>query len=120
MKKQPSTTIEELQKKVIAFRDARNWKQFHTPKDLGMGLVLEANEFMEHFLWKNEDEIKKYIKTHKEDLADELSDTLYCILVIAYDLKIDLPKAFLKKLIKNGEKYPIEKAKNSHKKYNEL
>lgn len=119
MKKPTSTTIEELQKKVILFRDARNWKQFHTPKDCAMGLVLEANEFMEHFLWKNEKEMEEHKVTHKEDLGEELADTLYWILLIANDLEIDLSKALIHKLAKNEKKYPVEKSKNSHKKYTE-
>ncbi len=119
MKKQSSTTIEEFQKKVIAFRDARNWKQFHNPKDLSIALVMEANEVLEHFLWKNEQEMKEHIKTKKEEVGEELIDTLYWVLLMCHDLEIDIAKAFDKKLEQNEKKYPIEKAKNSHKKYTE-
>lgn len=112
-------TIEELQKKVLAFRDARNWKQFHNPKDSAIALVMEANEVLEHFLWKNEKEMKEHVDTKKNEIAEELADTLYWVLLIAHDLEIDLPDAFIKKLEQNERKYPVEKAKNSHKKYTE-
>ena len=112
-------SIEELQRKVLAFRDARNWKQFHNPKDSAIALVMEANEVLEHYLWKNEKEMDEHNKTNKQEVAEELADTLYWVLLIAHDLKIDLPEEFIKKLEKNEKKYPVEKAKNSHKKYTE-
>ena len=112
--------ISELQKKIVAFRDARNWKQFHNPKDLAISLVLEAGEFIEHFQWKNADEIEQHIRSNKEEISDELADVLYWVLLIANDLDIDLVKALNKKLKKNEAKYPVEKAKGSHKKYTEL
>jgi NTP pyrophosphatase (non-canonical NTP hydrolase) len=113
-------SIKSLQKKVIAFRDARDWKQFHNPKDLALSLVLEAGEVMEHFQWKTSEEITAYIKSHKNDIADELADVLYWVLLIANDLKIDLPSAAETKLRKNAKKYPIKKAKGRHTKYSKL
>jgi len=113
--------IKELQKKVIAFRDARNWQQFHSDyKDLALSLSLEAAEVLEHFQWKNKDEFKKYLKTHKEEVADELMDVLYWVLLISHDLDIDINTAFENKLAKTGEKYPVSKSKNSKKKYSKL
>ena len=113
-------TLEELQKKIIAFRDARDWKQFHTPKDLATGLTLEAGEVAEHFLWKSEEEIKEYLKTHKEEIGDEMGDVLNYLLIMANDFGIDLADATDKKIDKNAKKYPIEKAKGRHVKYNQL
>lgn len=113
-------SIKSLQKKIIAFRDARDWKQFHNPKDLALSLVLEAGEVMEHFQWKTSEEITAYIKSQKNDIADELADVLYWVLLIANDLKIDLPSAVETKLRKNAKKYPIKKAKGRHTKYNKL
>jgi len=110
----------DLQKRVIAFRDARDWKQFHNAKDLAIALNLEATEVLEHFLWKTNDEAREYLKTHKADVAEELADTLYYVLLMSYDLGIDLPVAFNKKMTKNEAKYEIEKAKGNHKKYTEL
>jgi dCTP diphosphatase len=109
-----------LQKQIVEFRDARDWKQFHNPKDLAISLVLEASEVLEHFQWKSPEEIKKYIASNKSDIAEELADTLYWILLMAHDLDIDIIKASEQKMAKNDKKYSVEKAKGNHKKYTEL
>ena len=109
--------IEKLTKEIIKFRNKRNWKQFHNPKDLALSMMLEAGEVMEHFQWKNETEIKEYVKTHKEHIGEELADTLYWVLLLSHDLKIDIKKAFLKKMQKNNLKYPVKKVKGKHLKY---
>lgn len=113
-------SIEDLTRKIIAFRDARDWKQFHNPKDSAVGLVLEATEVLEHFQWQNKEEMEEYVKIHKEDIADELADVLYWVILMANDLGIDMSKAVEKKIRKNEKKYPIEKAKGSHTKYTKL
>lgn len=113
-------TLEELQRKIIAFRDDRDWKQFHNPKDTAISLSLEASEFLEHFQWKNEKEVEGYIKSHKKELGEELVDILYWVLLNAHDLEIDLDKAFNEKMKVNGKKYPINKSKGKHTKYNKL
>lgn len=112
--------ISELTKIIVSFRDARNWKQFHNPKDVALSLVLEATEVMEHFQWKNKDEIEKYIKSNKDDIADELADVMYWVLLMSHDLNIDITKSVEKKLKKNEDKYPVDKAKGNAKKYTEL
>ena len=112
--------ITELQKRIVAFRDARDWKQFHNAKDLAIALNLEATEVMEHFLWKTDAEIQEYLNKHKTDVAEELSDTLYWVLLMSHDLGIDLADAFAKKMDQNEAKYAVDKAKGNHKKYTEL
>lgn len=112
--------IEELTKKIIAFRDARDWAQFHTPKDLAISLSLEAGEVLEHFQWKTNEEIVEYLKTHKEHIGDELGDVFNYLLLIADAAGINIIEASEKKLKKNEEKYPVEKAKGKHTKYNQL
>lgn len=114
------TEIQELIKIIVNFRNARNWKQFHNPKDMSLSLVLEAAELMEHFQWKNEEEVKNYIKNNKEKIGEELADVFYWVLLISYDLHIDLKDALIKKMIVTKKKYPVKKAKGSHKKYTEL
>lgn len=114
------TDLDDLQKRVVAFRDERNWKQFHNPKDMAISLSLEASEFLEHFQWKNEKEISTHLNKRKEDVEDELADVLYWVLLIANDLDVDLNKAFIKKLEKSAAKYPVDKAKGKHTKYTEL
>lgn len=112
--------LKDLTSRIIAFRDARDWKQFHNPKDSAISLSLEASEVLEHFQWKNKEEIEKYIKTNKEEIADELADVLYWIILMSYDLGINILDASEKKLIKSGKKYPIKKSKGKHTKYNKL
>lgn len=112
--------MSDIAKKVISFRDARDWKQFHNPKDTAISLLLETAEFLEHFQWKSEQEVEQHLKEHKEDVADELADVLYWVLLIAHDLAIDPVQAMESKLEKNEKKYPVAKAKGRHAKYNEL
>lgn len=112
--------IDELVKKIIAFRDARDWKQFHNPKDVSLSLVLEAGEVMEHFQWKSKEEIERYVVGHREDIGEELADVLYWVLLMSHDLNINILDALEDKLKKNEEKYPVEKAKGKHNKYTEL
>lgn len=112
--------IDDLTKRIMAFRDARDWRQFHNPKDVALSLVLEATEVMEHFQWKNKEEIEKYIKTNKAEIGEELADVLYWVLLMSHDLEIDVLEALEKKILKNEEKYPVEKAKGKHTKYNKL
>lgn len=115
-----STTLNDLQKLVIQFRDERDWKQFHNPKDAALSLVLEATEVLEHFQWKNGDELTEYAKAEKEAIAHELSDVLSWILILAHDLDIDIAAEFQNKLRLNALKYPVEKAKGKSDKYTKL
>ncbi len=112
--------IKVLTKKINDFRDARNWKQFHNPKDLAISLSLEASEVLEHFQWKSPEEIKKYIKENKKEIAEELADVFYWVLLMSSDFNIDIKKALELKMKKNAKKYPIKKAKGKHVKYNKL
>jgi dCTP diphosphatase len=112
--------IKKLTELIINFRDARDWKQFHNPKDTSLSLVLEAAEVMEHFQWKNTDEMKEYVATHRHEIGEELADVMYWVLLISHDLKIDIREALENKLKVQEKKYPVSKSKGSHKKYNEL
>lgn len=112
--------IKTLTSKIIAFRDIRDWKQFHNPKDLSLSLVLEATEVMEHFQWKNKEDMERYIIYNKKEIGEELADVLYWVLLISHDLKIDIKDSLERKLKINEEKYPIKKAKGKHTKYNKL
>lgn len=112
--------ITDLQKRIVEFRDARDWKQFHNPKDVAISLVLEAAEVVEHFQWKTPEEIDRHLAKNQEDLSGELVDVLYWVLLMAHDLDIDLAKAFEAKMAKNEAKYAVEKSKGNHKKYTEL
>lgn len=113
-------TVNDLTKKVVSFRNVRDWKQFHNPKDCAISLSLEASEVLEHFQWKNAEEIEKYIKTNKKEIGDELADVLYWVLLMAHDLNINLETAFDLKMKENNKKYPVKKSKGKNSKYTEL
>ena len=112
--------IYDLQKRIITFRDNREWGQFHNPKDIAISISLEASELLEHFQWKSKEEIEKYVITNKDSIGDEIADILNYILILAHDLGLDVLDALKKKINKNEEKYPEDKARGNHKKYTEL
>ena len=102
---------------IKAFCEARDWSQFHDPKNLAISLQLEASEVLELFQWTKDNQIKP----GKEiEIADELADVMYWLLMLSNHYDIDLITALEKKMDKNEEKYPIEKAKGSATKYTEL
>jgi NTP pyrophosphatase (non-canonical NTP hydrolase) len=105
--------ISELQK----FRDARHWEQFHNSKDLALAISIEAAELNELFLWKSVEESEK---VDKNKLKEELADVLAFSLLLAGKHGLDVREIVLEKIRKNNEKYPVEKAKGSARKYNEL
>lgn len=109
--------INQLTNRVLNFINERDWNQFHNPKDLALSLVLESAEVMEHFQWKNNEEMQEYVKSNKGQIGEELSDVLYWVLLMSHDLNIDIVKAFENKMIKNEAKYPVDKAKGRHDKY---
>ncbi|MFH1078379.1 MAG: nucleotide pyrophosphohydrolase [Patescibacteria group bacterium] len=113
-------TVEELTQRIVEFRDARDWKQFHNPKDISLSLVLEATEVMEHFQWKNPEEMQKHLSEHRGEVGEELADVLYWILLMGHDFGIDVLGALETKIEKNASKYPVEKAKGVHTKYDKL
>lgn len=113
-------TLDDLLAVTLKFRSDRNWEQFHTPKDLAMCLSLESAEVLELMQWKNGPELVAHLREHKQDLADELSDVLHALLLLAHDHEIDLGEAYVRKMKKNEEKYPVEKARNQAKKYTQL
>lgn len=113
-------SFEDSIKRVIAFRNARDWKQFHNPKDCALSLSLEAGEVMEHFQWKNEEEMQKHIEGHREEIGDELADVLYWVVLMSNDMEINILEALDRKIKKNEAKYPEDKAKGKHTKYTNL
>lgn len=112
--------ISRLTERLVAFNEQRNWKQFHNPKDLALSLVLEAAEVMEHFQWKSVEEMKAHVSEHRSAIGEELADVLYWVLLMSYYFEIDIANALEEKMVKNDEKYPVEKAKGRHEKYNQL
>ncbi|MBP6994292.1 nucleotide pyrophosphohydrolase [Candidatus Woesebacteria bacterium] len=101
------TNLKKLTKEILSFRDARDWKQFHNPKDLAISIVLEAGELMEHFQWKTAEQMKRHVRRHKEDIADEVADVLIYLIEMGDLLKIDIVAAAHHKLKKAALKYPV-------------
>jgi NTP pyrophosphatase (non-canonical NTP hydrolase) len=113
-------TFDALRSQILAFRDERDWDQFHNPKELAIALSIEASELLEHFLWKSPAEVEQRIATRKEEIADELADVAVYLIELADKVGVDLPTAIERKMAKNAVKYPVEKAKGSNKKYSEF
>lgn len=112
--------LQDLTARIVAFRDERDWQQFHNAKDLALSLSLEAAEVLELYQWKTGPAIDAVATERRQDLADELADVLYYTLLMAHDQGIDIAAALTEKLARNAEKYPVDKAKGSSKKYTEL
>ncbi len=115
-----TSTISELTDLALKFRDARDWKQFHTPKELAISLVVESAELLELMQWQQGAALEAAVKKKRGEIADELGDVLHSILLLAAELDIDLADAFVAKLKKAEKKYPVEKAKGRAVKYTEL
>lgn len=112
--------IKEVTEKIKKFRDERDWMQFHNHKDMALSLCLEAAEVLEHFQWKKPEEVEEHAKKCKNEISEELADVACYLFELADNLGIDLAGAIDRKLEINGKKYPVEKAKGSMKKYNQL
>jgi len=106
--------VDQLIRQIIEFRDKRNWAQFHNPKDLALGLSIEAAELNELFLWKKPEE------ADPARVREELADILIFALMLLERYGLDLEKIVQEKLAANAEKYPVDKARNSAAKYTDL
>jgi dCTP diphosphatase len=112
--------LNELMSRIRAFNEARDWAQFHNPKDLAISLSLEAAEVLEHFQWKSPEEMRRHLAENGAQVADELADVLYWVLLMSDYFGIDMPETLDRKMTQNEAKYPADKAKGSHAKYTEL
>jgi NTP pyrophosphatase (non-canonical NTP hydrolase) len=111
------TDIEEITNKLIEFRNERDWEQFHDSKNLATAISIEAAELNELFLWKSVEESEE---VNKEKLKEELADILAFTFLLAHRHGLDVKEIVVNKIKKNAEKYPVDKAKGTAKKYNEL
>lgn len=109
-----SSEIQSITQALLHFRNVRDWEQFHNPKDLAAGLSIEASELLECFLWKNPEE------ACQEKVREELADVFAFAFLLADHYKLDVEQIVREKIVKNGQKYPVEKAKGSARKYDEL
>lgn len=110
-------SLDALRARVNNFVAERDWAQFHSPKNLAMAMIVEAGEVVEHFQWMTEQQSLNLDEQTKEQVGQELSDTLVYLLRIAEVCGIDLIEAANKKIDLNAQKYPVEKCKGSNAKY---
>ena len=108
IKQDDATTVKELREIVRQFVAERDWKQFHSPKNLSMALAIEAGELMEHFQWISPEKSRDLDKAAKLEAAEELADVLCYALAIANEMDIDLASTLQAKMVKNRVKYPAE------------
>jgi NTP pyrophosphatase (non-canonical NTP hydrolase) len=109
--------INEIINALVQFRDEREWEQYHDSKNLASALAIEAAEVNELYLWKSVEESEKI---DKGPLADEIADVLAYTFMLAHRNNLDIKEIVLNKIKKNAQKYPVEKAKGSSKKYTDL
>lgn len=112
--------IKDLILQLEQFINERDWDQFHSPKNLVMGLVSEIGELTEHFQWMTEEESGSLNLDKKQKVSEELADVFLYLLMISRKLDIDILKSASEKIKTNEKKYPVEKSKGSSRKYNEL
>lgn len=108
---------EDLIQMLLAFREERNWEQFHSPKDLAISLSLEASELLENFQWRTSEEA---VSEKKQYIADELADVLIYSVYLADALDLNIEEIIRDKMQRNGAKYPVDKSFGKMTKYNEL
>jgi len=106
--------IKEIIETLVKFRNERDWEQFHNPKDLALAISIESAELLELFLWKKAEDV------NTEKIKEELADIFSFAFLLAEKYNFDVKEIVLEKIKRNGEKYPVEKAKGTSKKYNEL
>jgi NTP pyrophosphatase (non-canonical NTP hydrolase) len=116
------TTLNELKDKVQKFCEDREWDQFHSPKELAIGVITESAELLEHFRFKSEKEMKEILSDTKKraEIGEELADIMFFLLRFSQMYKFDLSEEILNKIAKNEIRLPIEKSKGQNRKYTEI
>ena len=112
--------LSEIRQKIIAFRNERDWAQFHDPKNLAEALSIEAGELLENFLWKTTEQSRNLSPEELKNVKEELADIFIFLIYLSEEYKIDLLMEVEKKIAKNESKYPVHKSKGSNKKYTDL
>lgn len=114
------TTLQDLKAIAKKFVIDREWQQFHSPKNLSMYTAIEAAELMEKFVWMENNESFAELDKNRSEIEDEMADVLICLVHFCNAANIDMASAFERKLAEVSKKYPIEKAKGRHHKYDKL
>lgn len=112
--------IDDLASRIVEFRDERDWRQYHSPKNLAASISIEAAELLEIFQWSSDATVTEDVKNRHAEIEEEIADVLIYTLLLAHDTGIDPVSAMQRKLAKNGEKYPADRARGSRAKYTSL
>jgi len=112
--------LDDLTRQIVAFRDERDWRQFHSPKNLAASISIEAAELLQCFQWSSDQTIADDVEKRHDEIEEEIADVLIYALLLAHDTGINPAEAVRRKLAKNNAKYPAEKAKGKREKYTEL
>lgn len=112
--------MQETMARIRKFRDDRDWRQFHDPKNLAVSICVEAAELLEIFQWMSGEQAAQYASKNKERVSDEIADVAIYLIELADLVGIDLAAAIDAKLDKNAKKYPVEKARGVSTKYTDL
>jgi NTP pyrophosphatase (non-canonical NTP hydrolase) len=115
-----SSDLLSIKQRLREFANARDWDQFHSPKNLTMALSVEVAEIVEHFQWLSEDQSQNLPQNKLDEVETELADTLLYLVRLADKLDIDLLNAAQRKIEINELKYPVAKARGHARKYTEL
>jgi dCTP diphosphatase len=115
-----NSDLQSLTQALRDFAKARDWEQFHSPKNLAAALTVEASELLEHFQWLTEEQSRDLPAAKQAEVAAEAADVLLYLLQLCDKLGIDLAQAARQKLVVNAEKYPVDRARGSNKKYTEI
>jgi dCTP diphosphatase len=115
-----SDSIGELTRRIGGFVEARDWKQFHNPKDMAVAIVAEAGELLQHFVWQQDGQIEARAAERRAEIEDEIADVGILLFELADNLGIKLGEAMAAKLARNEIRYPVDKARGSNRKYSEF
>jgi NTP pyrophosphatase (non-canonical NTP hydrolase) len=115
-----SDSIKALTGRIRSFASARDWEQFHNPKDMAVAIAAEAGELMQHFVWQQPDQIEARARDHRAEIASEIADVGILLFEMADLLDMNLGEVMEAKIAHNEERYPVSKAKGNNRKYNEF
>lgn len=116
----PEDAIPQLAQRLQQFADARDWGPFHSPKNLASALIVEAGELLEHFQWMTEAQSRNLDADKKQAVAHEMADVLLYLVQLSSALGVDLMAAAREKMAINESRYPVDQARGSSRKYDEL
>jgi dCTP diphosphatase len=113
-------SISSLTSRIQAFVDARDWRQFHNPKDLSVAIAAEAGELMQHFVWQQDSQIDERVRKNRDEIASEIADVGILLFELADNLGFKLGDVMAGKMARNEQRYPVSKARGNNLKYSEL